>query len=99
MSHSISNKDLNYLALAALEAQNSCMTMRHGSIAVVSGKVVGRGHNNYRTNSKDGFINHNCSCHAEVHCLRNMFYSQTMHKTGKTVRRKVPNQYVQGVYK
>ena len=96
---SISNTDYKYLTLAASEAQKSSMTMRHGSIAVIAGKIVGRGYNNYRTNSKDGFINHSCSCHAEVHCLRNMFYSKTMHTKCKTGKRKVPNQYLQGAYR
>ena len=102
MSQSVSITDLKYLSLAGLEAQKSPMLMRHGSVAVVAGKVIGRGYNNYRTNSRDGFITNVCACHAEVHCLRSMFYSQTMHKTCKPVKtgnHRPHRRYLQGINK
>lgn len=101
MIGSISNNDMKYLSLAAEQACKSDVLMRHGAIAVTSGKITGRGYNNYRCHSYDGFINHTCSCHAEVHCLRNMFYSQTLHKTCKTIntgKSKLKNQCLQGAY-
>jgi len=93
-SRIISNNDLKYLCLASEQAEYSPMLMRHGAVAVVSGKVVGRGYNNYRTNSRDGFINNVCACHAEVDCLRSIFNNNL-----KTTRRKPQRRYLQGANK
>ena len=46
----------------------SIVLMRHGSIAVTNGKIRGRGHNHYRTHSKDELISNGCTCHAEIAC-------------------------------
>jgi|TARA_B110000967_G_C18893165_1_gene568763 tRNA(Arg) A34 adenosine deaminase TadA len=61
---------MRFVNMAATEAQKSPVLYKHGCVAVVSGKVVARGHNNYRTSSKDGLIGNNCSCHAEIDVLR-----------------------------
>lgn len=101
MNSLISNTDFKYLSLATEEASKSPVLMRHGAIAVTSGKITGRGYNNYRCYSNDGFINHTCSCHAEVHCLRNMFYSQTLHRNIKSIntgKSRPKNQCLQGAY-
>ena len=101
MIHDISNNDFKYLSLAAEQANKSPVLMKHGAIAVTSGKITGRGYNNYRCYSNDGFINHTCSCHAEVDCLRNMFYSQTLNKTCNTIKTgksRYKNQCLQGAY-
>jgi tRNA(Arg) A34 adenosine deaminase TadA len=55
---------------AIVEARKSELAYRLGCVAVASGKVVARGHNNYRTYSKDGLIDNVCSCHAEIDVLR-----------------------------
>lgn len=68
-----SAKDRRYMELAVREAYKSNMYSRHGCIIVVNGKVIGRGHNNYRTVFGDGFIEGTCSCHAEMDALRNAF--------------------------
>jgi len=65
-----SNNDNRYTNIALDEAHKSCVTFRHGCVAVASGKVVARGYNNYRTYSKDGLIGSSCSCHAEIDVLR-----------------------------
>lgn len=79
----LSNNDMRYIMQAANEAEKSPVLMRHGSVAVANGKVRGRGHNNYRTYSKDAFIKNSCTCHAEIACLRNMFYSCGTNAYGK----------------
>jgi len=67
---SCSNTDNRYASLAIEEARKSPLNSRMGCLAVVSGKIVARGYNNYRTFSKDGMIGKTCSCHAEVDVLR-----------------------------
>jgi tRNA(Arg) A34 adenosine deaminase TadA len=66
-------QDRRYMELAVREAYKSNMYSRHGCIIVVNGKVIGRGHNNYRTVFSDGLIEGACSCHAEMDALRNAF--------------------------
>ena len=63
-------KDEKLANMAVKEAEKSILPMRHGCIAVSSGKVLARGHNHYRTFSKDGLIQNCCSCHAEIDVLR-----------------------------
>ena len=46
-------------------------------------KSLGRGHNHYRTHSKDDFISNTCTCHAEIASLRNMFHSCSTNTSGK----------------
>ena len=66
----VSNKDERFIQKAAEQASQSPCLMRHGCVAVINGRVVGRGYNNYRCVSRDGFI-HNCmTCHAEMAALR-----------------------------
>ena len=66
----ISNKDRKFMNRAMEQAKLSPCLMRHGCVAVMNGRIVGKGYNHYRTNSKDGFI-HNCmTCHAEIAALR-----------------------------
>ena len=79
----ISMTDLRYITHAAYEAEKSPVLMRHGAVAVVNGKIVGRGHNHYRSTSRDNFIKNTCTCHAEIACLRNMFYTYGTNTYGK----------------
>ena len=65
-----SNSDYRYMSIAADEAHKSSVLYRHGCLAVVSGKIMARGHNHYRSYSKDGLIKHACTCHAEIDVLR-----------------------------
>jgi len=62
--------DAKYAAIATTEAYKSDLAYRHGCIAVVSGKIVARGYNHYRTISQDGLIGRVGSCHAEIDVLR-----------------------------
>ena len=65
-----SNNDAKYVSLAVNEAEKSSLRAKTGCVAVVSGKVMARGYNTYRTFSKDGLIKQTCSCHAEIDVLR-----------------------------
>ena len=77
MSTQISNQDTNFLHHAFKQAQQSPVLMRHGAVATSSGKIIGRGFNNYRTHSSDEFIKNTCTCHAEIAALRNAYNSLT----------------------
>tara|TARA_Y100000996_G_scaffold401001_1_gene371521 strand:- start:129 stop:395 length:267 start_codon:yes stop_codon:yes gene_type:complete len=79
----LSNTDYKYLTIASLQAQKSPVLMRHGAVAVLNGKVAGKGYNHYRSHSKDAFISNSCTCHAEIACLRNMFHNCGTNVYGK----------------
>ena len=79
----ITTSEIRFINMAIQEAQKSPVLMRHGALAVTSGKIMGRGHNHYRTNSKDNFISNTCTCHAEIAALRNMFHTCTTNTYGK----------------
>ena len=79
----ISSTDTKFIGHAVNEAQKSPVLMRHGAVAVTSGKIMGRGHNHYRTTSKDHFISNTCTCHAEIASLRNMFHCCGTNTYGK----------------
>ena len=92
---SLSYRDHYYLSEALLEAQKSQVLMRHGCVAVVNGRIRGRGFNSVnRTSSRDNFIKNTCSCHAEIACLRNLYYGNLTHTYGKKFNENI--QYVQG---
>ena len=79
----ITNTDERYLCMAANISKKSPVLMQHGSIAVVGGKVMATGFNNYRTRSNDGFIENTCTCHAEVDVLRKLYHSSSSNTYGK----------------
>lgn len=79
----LSATDHKFINSAAFEAQKSTVLMRHGAVAVTNGKILGRGHNHYRSTSKDDFIQNTCTCHAEIAALRNMFHSCGTNTYGK----------------
>jgi deoxycytidylate deaminase len=92
----ISMTDEKYIHMASLESKNSNLISKHGCVAVVNGKILGRGYNTSRTSSSDGFICNTCSCHAEIATLRNMYHnccSNTYGKYSKNI--KVGYQYTQ----
>lgn len=79
----ISQREYSFISAAIEEAKKSPVLMRHGAVAVTSGKIMGRGYNNYRSTSKDKFISNTCTCHAEIASLRNMFHTCTTNTYGK----------------
>ena len=64
------NKSDKFCCAAVSHAAFSPMLQKHGCVAVVNGKIVGKGFNNYRNYSKDGLMRTCCSCHAEVAAIR-----------------------------
>ena len=67
----LSAKNQRFINFAAEECLKSQVLMRHGCVAVMNGKVVGRGYNNYRNRTSDGFVGENvCTCHSEMAALR-----------------------------
>ena len=79
----LSATDQAYMSHAAAEATKSDLQSRHGCIAVINGRIMGRGHNSSRTYSCDGFIHNTCSCHAEMAALRNVWHSSGSNSYGK----------------
>tara|TARA_B100001093_G_C26345565_1_gene807976 strand:+ start:118 stop:387 length:270 start_codon:yes stop_codon:yes gene_type:complete len=74
---SISVQDGKFLYHASIQANQSPVLMRHGAVAVINGKIIGRGFNHYRSYSSDNFIKNTCTCHAEIAALRNMHRNLT----------------------
>ena len=69
-------KDYYHASMAATEANNSTMASRHGCVATCgNGKVLASASNCIRGCSKEGFLSDQCSCHAEIHALRKLYYS------------------------
>ena len=66
----ISIKDFSYINRAIQASTKSTMLMKHGCVIVENNKIVGSGYNSYRTQFGDKFIKKSCSCHAEIHALR-----------------------------
>jgi tRNA(Arg) A34 adenosine deaminase TadA len=81
----ISQKDVEHIAVAVQEGMKSSVLMRLGCVAVMNGRIVGRGHNNYRNRTYDGFVNCNnqCTCHAEMAALRNVYHRCCDNRFGK----------------
>ena len=79
----ISSNDMKFITSASIEAEKSPVLMRHGAVAVVNGKIMGKGYNHYRSSSSDGFISNCYACHAEIAALRNMFYTCGTNTYGK----------------
>ena len=69
----MSNTNLRYLDAAKMEAIKSPCLQKHGCIAVINGNILGKGHNHYRTNTRDGFVKNSCTCHAEMAALRDAY--------------------------
>ncbi len=81
----ISQRGIEYISIAAEEGRKSNVLMRHGCVAVMNGKIIGKGHNNYRNRTYDGFVNNynQCTCHAEMAALRNVYHTYCSNTFGK----------------
>tara|TARA_B110000305_G_scaffold230803_1_gene283466 strand:+ start:934 stop:1185 length:252 start_codon:yes stop_codon:yes gene_type:complete len=76
--------DERFISAACNIAMESQMLQRHGCVAVVSGKIVGTGCNNYRNYSKDGMLSNCCSCHAEIAATRSAIKNcRVVHRSTK----------------
>lgn len=73
---SLSLKCQRLISIAIEESKKSDVLMRLGCVASINGKVMGKGYNNYRNRTLDGFVTNNqCSCHAEMAALRNVYHN------------------------
>lgn len=72
---SLSNRDSKFMSMAHEEAYKSPCYRKHGCVAVIQGRVVGRGYNYYRYNSSDGFVQNSCTCHAEMAAIREVYHT------------------------
>ncbi len=79
----LSKKDEQFIDVATEEAKKSQVAMQHGCVAVINGTIMAKGHNSYRTYSKDQFINNTCTCHAEIATLRNLYHNCCTNTFGK----------------
>lgn len=70
-SQEVSNKDAAYIAVAANEAFNSPVLMRHGAVAVANGRIIARGYNHHRSSAHTGAMG-GCTCHAECAVLHKL---------------------------
>jgi len=79
----ISKQDESYIFLAQVEAEKSQCRTQHGAIAVCSGKIIGRGYNDYRNRTKtsDGHLEIGCTCHAEMNAIRDIFKTFNYHSS------------------
>ena len=89
MADYISQKDISLASHAFDEASKSPCLMKHGCVAPMNGKIIGRGHNHYRTNSHDKIIHRMCSCHAEIDTIRNTYYAMRAHVKSRSHQLKV----------
>ena len=72
-TYSCSSKDQRFAQAALIASERSTMKHhQHGCVAVMSGRIIARGWNTEQTWSSDGFLENTCSCHAEVHVLRQL---------------------------
>jgi tRNA(Arg) A34 adenosine deaminase TadA len=69
----ISRRDETMVSYACTEALKSPCLHKHGCVATINGKIIGRGYNHYRTWYNDNFCSDGCSCHAEIDALRNVW--------------------------
>jgi len=75
----LTSKDYYYASLAANAAQESTMTSKHGCVATRgSSHLLATATNCIRSCSKEGFLGDQCSCHAEIHALRKLYYSHVL---------------------
>lgn len=69
-----SNRDERFINIALEEAEKSNLMMQHGCVGVINGKIMARGFNSERSQSRDGLLKNSCSCHAEIDVLRKILH-------------------------
>ena len=82
----LSNKKDKFFSASLSEATKSELLFKHGCVATYGGKIIARGCNTYKCySSNDDFIHEQCSCHAEINVLRQIYYNHS-HKKHKLNR-------------
>ena len=72
------------------EATKSDLLFKHGCVATYGGKIIARGCNTYKCHSAhDNFIHEQCSCHAEINVLRQIYHkhSRKKHKLNRIMKK------------
>ena len=91
-TYSCSAKDQKFAQAALKASEKSTMKYhQHGCVAVMSGRIIARGWNTDQTWSNDGYLENTCSCHAEVHVLRQL--NKMLNKKGSSVTACEKRQY------
>ena len=91
-TYSCSAKDQKFAQAALKASEKSTMKYhQHGCVAVMSGRIIARGWNTDQTWSNDGYLENACSCHAEVHVLRQL--NKMLNKKGSSVTACEKRQY------
>lgn len=86
----LSNKDARVFEDSLNEATKSEMLFKHGCVATYGGKIIARGCNTYKCYSpNDKFNNNQCSCHAEMGVLRQIYYQhiKKKHKLNRIMKK------------
>ena len=83
---SVSKKDAVYIAAAAEEAQYSPVLMRHGAVAVSNGRIIAKGHNNYRASSSTGLMS-GYTCHAECAVLHKLMKLKNSPQSSNSIQK------------
>lgn len=68
--NSTSNKAFRLIQHAIQSTKNSNMLNKHGCILSYGRKIITKGYNHYRTKYNNYNPGNVCSCHAEVHAIR-----------------------------
>lgn len=72
---SLSNRKSQIFDRCVCEAEKSPMQFKHGCIATIGGKEIGKGYNTFKNYSKhDNFLENTCSMHAEINVLRQIYH-------------------------
>ena len=66
----MTRKHARCIHAACIEAEKSPCLHKHGCVIAGSGRIYGKGYNNYRNHSSDGLLHECVSCHAEIAAIR-----------------------------
>ena len=95
MTLAITKRHQKCISEAVWQAELSPCLHKHGCVISGSGRIFGRGYNNYRTHSSDGLLGNCCTCHAEIaairECLRGGRVKLNQHERGKKGRYTKPD--------
>ena len=66
----VTKRHAKCIHVAIEEAFKSPCLHKHGCVIAGGGRIQGKGYNNYRNHSSDGFLDECVSCHAEIAAIR-----------------------------
>jgi len=89
-NNDIGSRHHKHLSSAMQEAYKSDIFRRHGCVITKGGKVIGRGYNEKRTQSRDNLIKGGCTCHAEVSAVRDCMRTSRHHRRFKKCKLSCP---------